>query len=101
MVNAITELDCLTIILNILKQLSIISSNINLLNNELIVSGANNWKNGLDRNEILESMMRHLTALMDGEEVDSESGESHVGHILCNGMFYNFHHTPKKQTAVL
>lgn len=60
-----------------------------------------NWKKGLDRNEILESMMRHLIALMDGEEVDPESGEHHVGHILCNGMFYNFHHTPKENTAGL
>lgn len=50
-----------------------------------------NWKQGLDLREILESMQRHLAALMDGEEVDSESKISHMGHILCNGMFYNYH----------
>jgi Domain of unknown function (DUF5664) len=49
-----------------------------------------NWKKGLDKKEILESMMRHLTSLMDGEDVDVESGISHMGHIQCNAMFYNY-----------
>jgi len=50
-----------------------------------------NWKKGLNLKEILESMQRHLAALMDGEEFDSESGISHMGHIQCNAMFYNYH----------
>ena len=50
-----------------------------------------NWKKELDLKEILESMQRHLAKLMDGEEFDSESGISHMGHIQCNAMFYNFH----------
>lgn len=50
-----------------------------------------NWKKGLDLREILESMQRHLAALMDGEETDKESGISHMGHIQCNAMFYNYH----------
>ena len=45
----------------------------------------------MDLKEILNSMQRHLAKLMDGEEVDSESGISHMGHIQCNGMFYNYH----------
>lgn len=49
-----------------------------------------NWKKGLDPKEVLESMQRHLAALMDGEEVDSESGIEHMGHIQCNAMFYNY-----------
>ena len=49
-----------------------------------------NWKKGLDKKEILESMMRHLAALMDGESCDSESGIHHMGHIQCNAMFYNY-----------
>jgi hypothetical protein len=49
-----------------------------------------NWKKGLDKKEILESMMRHLAALMDGEAKDAESGISHMGHIMCNAMFYNY-----------
>lgn len=50
-----------------------------------------NWKKGLDEKEILESLSRHLFALMDGEEFDDESGESHIGHIMCNAMFYEYH----------
>lgn len=49
-----------------------------------------NWKKGLNKKEILESMMRHLAALMDGEEYDPESGLPHVGHIQCNAMFYEY-----------
>lgn len=49
-----------------------------------------NWKKGLDRREILESMQRHLAALIDGEEIDSESHEHHIGHIMCNCMFYSY-----------
>jgi len=52
---------------------------------------AENWKKGLETKEILESMQRHLTSLMDGEEYDKESGISHMGHIQCNAMFYNYH----------
>lgn len=49
-----------------------------------------NWKKGLDKKEILESMMRHLAALMDGQDVDPESGIHHIGHIQCNAMFYSY-----------
>ena len=50
-----------------------------------------NWKIGLDLDEILESLSRHLFALMDGEEFDKESGLPHIGHLMCNSMFYNYH----------
>ena len=50
--------------------------------------GKGNWQKGLDKTEILESMMRHLTDLMDGEQNDKESGLHHIGHIMCNAMFY-------------
>ena len=49
-----------------------------------------NWKKGLDKKEILESMMRHLASLMDGESYDKESNLHHIGHILCNSMFYSY-----------
>ena len=52
--------------------------------------GIGNWQKGLDKREILESLQRHLAALMDGEEFDSETGISHMGHIQCNAMFYNY-----------
>lgn len=50
----------------------------------------NNWKKGLNREEILDSMQRHLGALIDGQELDLESQEHHIGHILCNCMFYSY-----------
>lgn len=56
----------------------------------LIESGADNWRKGLNRKEILESQMRHLTALINGEEIDPESGQPHQAHIQCNSMFYNY-----------
>lgn len=60
--------------------------------------GLDNWKKGLEKKEILESMMRHLTALMDGEENDKESGLHHIGHIMCNAMFYRYFDNKEKQT---
>lgn len=45
----------------------------------------------MDKRKILECMQRHLAALMDGEELDPETGISHMGNIQCNAMFYNFH----------
>ena len=50
-----------------------------------------NWLKPMNETEILESMQRHLAALMDGEEFDQESGVSHMGHIQANAMFYNYH----------
>lgn len=50
-------------------------------------SGRDNWKNGLKKSEVLDSMLRHITALRNGEELDPESGLSHIGHIQCNAMF--------------
>ncbi len=50
-----------------------------------------NWMKPMDTTEILESMQRHLAALLDGEIYDAESGISHMGHIQCNAMFYNYH----------
>lgn len=50
----------------------------------------NNWKNGLSWNDTCESLHRHLTVFMEGEDNDPESKLSHVGHILCNAMFLSY-----------
>jgi hypothetical protein len=55
----------------------------------------NNWKNGLKTTEIFESMMRHLTAYLRGEDNDPESGLPHTGHLLCNAMFLSYMHKYK------
>lgn len=60
----------------------------------------NNWQKGLNKKEILECLQRHLAALMDGETHDAESGLPHIGHIMCNAMFFSYFSLPEhKHTA--
>jgi len=56
-----------------------------------------NWMLGLDKTEILESLQRHLAKLFDGEEIDQESGLHHIGHIMCNAMFYSYYKDKEKE----
>ena len=60
-------------------------------------SGRDNWKKGLDLNQILESAARHLFAMMSGEQIDPESGQFHSGHLLANMMFYNYHYEKSRK----
>lgn len=49
-----------------------------------------NWTKGLKYTEVCESLLRHVHAFLEGEDNDPESKLSHVGHILCNGMFLSY-----------
>lgn len=56
----------------------------------------NNWRKGLNKLELLDSLQRHIGDLIDrvnqGEdEVDPESGEHIIGHILANASFFSYH----------
>lgn len=55
-----------------------------------------NWKKGLKTTEISESLLRHLTAYLNGEDNDKETGLPHTGHIMCNAMFLSHMHEFKK-----
>jgi hypothetical protein len=35
-------------------------------------------------------MLRHIFAYLNNEDVDKESGISHIGHIQCNAMFLDY-----------
>ena len=52
--------------------------------------GAYNWAKGLSIRETCESLKRHLDAFMEGEDIDSDSGLSHIGHIQCNALFLSW-----------
>ena len=61
-------------------------------NLEVFSSGKDNWKLGFaNKLEILESLFRHLIALMRGEIYDKESGLPHIGHLMCNALFFSYH----------
>lgn len=46
-----------------------------------------NWHKGLSHTQICDSLLRHLTSYLSGEDVDPESECKHVGHILVNALF--------------
>ena len=43
-----------------------------------------NWLKGLDKNELVDSLLRHLTSYVNGEVLDQESNLPHVDHIHFN-----------------
>ncbi len=47
----------------------------------------NNWLKGMEQTQILNSMLRHISKLLNGELIDEESGLSHIGHIQANALF--------------
>lgn len=46
-----------------------------------------NWAKGMSWQAIIGCALRHAKAVLDGEFLDAESGQSHLGHYLCNLVF--------------
>ena len=42
-----------------------------------------NWELGLDWNRVYSALMRHMIAFWGGEDLDKESGLSHLSHAAC------------------
>lgn len=67
---------------------------------ELLISGRDNWKKGLELSSILDSAQRHLIAMMKGEFTDPESGFLHAHHVMCNMMFWvHFYNKQSKKIS--
>lgn len=48
---------------------------------------AHNWRKGIEQSRLLDAALRHITAYMEGEDNDTESGLSHLYHASCCLMF--------------
>lgn len=42
-----------------------------------------NWRRGMDWSRLVDAAMRHLTAWNEGEDVDPETGITHLAHAKC------------------
>lgn len=51
---------------------------------------SHNWRGGISYSRILAALLRHLFAIMRGEDVDEESGLPHVDHVGCCWMFLSW-----------
>ena len=50
-----------------------------------------NWKSvDNEKRRYFSASMRHLTAWIDGEKIDEESGKSHLAHAICCILFLMF-----------
>lgn len=47
----------------------------------------NAWRDGMEWSRLYGAALRHLTAHMEGEDTDPESGLSHLAHLGCCVMF--------------
>jgi len=59
---------------------------------KVLTVGANkyepwNWAKGMPWMDVIASLKRHLSAFERGEDMDKESGELHMAHVLCNAAF--------------
>ena len=56
-----------------------------------------NYKKGFPKEQLIDSLLRHLTKYINGEELDSESNLHHLNHVLANSIFLAYHYNGKKE----
>jgi hypothetical protein len=50
-----------------------------------------NWKKACPKRlDLMDSLERHSLKIIAGESIDPESGLPHIGHLMCNAMFYSY-----------
>lgn len=50
-----------------------------------------NWTKACPKRlDLMDSLMRHSMKIIAGESTDPESGLPHIGHLMCNAMFYSY-----------
>ena len=45
--------------------------------------GEHQWRKGMEFSRLADAALRHIYAFLDGEDVDSETGLSHLAHARC------------------
>lgn len=48
---------------------------------------AHNWRGGFEYSRLLGAIGRHFLAILEGEDIDPESGLPHVDHLGCEVLF--------------
>lgn len=51
---------------------------------------AHNWRGGINYSRVISALLRHLSAINRGEDIDPESGLPHIDHVGCNWMFLSY-----------
>ncbi len=56
-----------------------------------------NWEKGLSWTSVIASLKRHLNAIEQGNDYDSETGLLHIDHVQCNAHFLSTYYRTKPQ----
>jgi len=51
---------------------------------------AHKWRDGITLGRLLGAVLRHVFAMVRGEDVDAETGEPHAYHAACELMFFEW-----------
>jgi hypothetical protein len=58
--------------------------------------GRLNWKNGIQYSRMLDAAYRHILAFQSGQDIDPESGKSHLLHAMINLSFLHHFQTTER-----